>query len=159
MLLQIVAAFLATVCFSIMFNTAKNQLIYSGIIGAIGWGVYLICYETYALSIVFSTFFAAMVVNILSHMTCRIRKAPVTVFLVAGIIPLVPGITFYQSIYYLTTEQYDLSLSTGILTFQIAGVIALSVMFGTTLFNIKDRSHRHHLAQSGDKPTIHSDDL
>lgn len=137
MLLQIIAAFSATVCFSIMFNTAKNQLIYSGLIGGLGWFVYLTCINA-NMSIPISTLFAALLVNICSHTLSKIRKAPVTVFLVAGIIPLVPGITFYQSIYYLITEQYDLTLSYGILTFQIAGVIALSVMLGSTLFNVKN---------------------
>ena len=127
MIIQIIAAFLATVFFSIMFNVNKYQLLYCGIVGASGWAMYL--FSTHLdLSIVVSSFLASMVVSILSHILAIKRKNPVTTYQIAGIIPIVPGAGMYRTLFYLIEDQLMLANEYLVETLQIAGAISVAML-------------------------------
>ena len=64
----------------------------------------------------------------------RKMKTPVTVFLLGGILPLVPGRQIYQMVYYLIAQQNTLSANNLILTLNIAGAIALAIFLADTIF-------------------------
>ncbi|MCT4688104.1 threonine/serine exporter family protein [Vallitalea sp.] len=125
MIIQVIAAFFATLFFSILFNISKNQLLYCGINGAIGWLVYLLTINMD--SIVFSTFLGALTISIIAHILSKIRKAPVTIYLIAGIIPLVPGAILYKAIYNIVIQDYGMSTYYGIQAIELACAIAVAV--------------------------------
>lgn len=127
MIINIVSAFVATVGFSIVFNVHKRHLIVCGINGAIGWWIYLLASHA-GYSTVLSTFLASLFVAEFSYFLARRRRAPVTVFLISGIIPLVPGVGLYRTMYALLFSNYKQSLEYALLTFQMAGVIAVAIM-------------------------------
>lgn len=132
MLIQVIAAFFATIFFSIMFNTSKSELIYCGLIGALGWLTYLISLEL-ELSIVSASFFGALVVSTFSQILARLRKNPVTLFQVAGIIPLVPGAGMYHTLSAIVRGEYTLANEMGSITLQVAGSIALAMILVTSI--------------------------
>lgn len=125
MIIEVIGAFFATLFFSIMFNVSKNQLLFCGLNGAIGWLVYLLTLEMD--SIILSSFLGALTVSILAQVLAKTRKTPVTVFLISGIIPLVPGAILYKTIYYIVAEDYNMSSYYGIQSLQIAGAIAVAI--------------------------------
>ena len=49
--------------------------------------------------VVVATFIAVVVITLLSRIFAIVRKAPVTIFLVSGIFPLVPGVGIYYTSY------------------------------------------------------------
>ena len=55
------------------------------------------------------------------------RKSPVTVFLLTGIFPLVPGAGIYYTAYYFIQNENTLALAKGISTFKIAVALAIGI--------------------------------
>lgn len=127
MIISIISAFISTIGFSIVFQVQKKHLLTCGTIGAIGWLIYLLL-DDYSHSSVLASFIAALVVTQLSYVLARKRKTPITIFLVTGIIPLVPGLGLYRMMASLLKEDYGMALDYALLTFEIAGVIAGAIV-------------------------------
>lgn len=85
-LFEFIAAFFATAAFCVIFNAPKKQWIFCGLTGSIGWIFYRIFDENF--SVVTANLAAAVTVTLLARIFAVWRKSPVTIFLVAGIIPL-----------------------------------------------------------------------
>ena len=132
-ILQVVSAFIGVVAVAVSFQVPKRYLILAGVTGAGGWFVELVMEEVLKGSI-FASFLAAFLVAVLSHIFARVSKAPVTLYLVTGILPLVPGVGMYRTVYYLlqsNQEQTSYYLS---YTLQIAGMIALAIFVVDSFF-------------------------
>ncbi len=127
MILSILSAFISTIGFSILFHVQKKHLLICGTVGALGWCIYLLG-EHKDFSIILSTFLASLLVTQASYLLAKRLKTPITVFLIPGIIPLVPGLTLYRTMYSLMTSDYTLSIEYAILTFELAGVIAGAIV-------------------------------
>jgi uncharacterized membrane protein YjjB (DUF3815 family) len=134
-LIQVIGAFVGVVAIAINFGVPKKFLFHSGIVGALGWFVYLI-FKSMGWSNVVSMFFATFVVALISHTFARIFKTPVTLFLVAGILPLVPGLGMYRIVHNLLVENNTLAGAYFNETIQIAGMIALAIFIVDTFFRI-----------------------
>jgi len=126
-MIRVIAAFFATVFFSVIFNVNKKQIPFCGIVGASGWAIFLIL-GSMGGSIVLSSFFGALIVSILSNLLAIKRKNPVTTYQIAGIIPLVPGAGMYQTLLYLIQDKLDLANKYLVETIQTAGSIALAML-------------------------------
>lgn len=135
MIIQVISAFFATYLFSIIFNISRKQLLYCGINGALGWFVYLLVLPLN--SVVLSTFLGALAVRLLSQLFAKLRKTPVTVFLIAGIIPLVPGAVLYKAIYYIAIADYEKFRFYGIQSLKLAGAIAVAMVLVSSTFRPK----------------------
>ena len=135
MAVQTVAAFLAIFGFAIILDAPKKFLYYAGTAGGVGWLAYLLTLEM-AGSMIMGAFFSSLAAAVLSHMFARILKAPVTVFLVAGILPTVPGASIYRCVYSLIRGQNTLSNLYLIQTIQIAGGMALGIFIVDSLFRL-----------------------
>jgi len=71
-------------------------------------------------------------VNIFSEIFARLLKNPVPIFLIPGIIPLVPGAGMYNTMTALIKNNFDTAIKTGIQTLLIAGSIAIALMLVTS---------------------------
>lgn len=140
MILQVISAYFVTVFFSIMFNTSRKQLFYCGISGALGWWAYL-CLTNLGYSAVLGSFVGALLVSTLSFILSRLRKAPVTIFQIPGIIPLVPGTGMYKTLYAIIEKNYSSVAINLFETLQIAGSIAVGMMFVFTIMTLIDQKH------------------
>lgn len=127
MILSIVSAFISTIGFSIVFHAQRKHLLICGGIGAISWTTYLLLNRDNQSSVL-ASFLSTLIVAALSYILAKKRKAPITVFMIAGIIPLVPGLGLYRMMAALLEENYSLALSYASLTFEIAGVIAGAIV-------------------------------
>ena len=132
MIIGTISAFIATIGFSIFFHVEKKELLFCGSVGALGWLFYLLCIH-FNFSLIIATFAGALVVSESSMILAKIRKMPVTVFLISGIIPLVPGAATYQTMYAVLTGDYLEALGYASYTFQSAAVIAGAIVFTTML--------------------------
>lgn len=130
-LIKTIASFFASFFFAIVFNTAKKELFYCGLTGALGWLTYLIVLEVYP-QVITAYFFGALMVGILSTLLAQKRRAPVTVFLVSGIIPLVPGKGMYDTMYAMLERDFQSTFAHLITTIQIAGAIAIAMALPLT---------------------------
>ena len=66
-------------------------------------------------------------------------KAPVTVFLVSGILPTVPGASIYRSVYYLIQGASSLSNVYFMETLQISGAMAMAIFIVDSIFRLMQK--------------------
>ena len=86
---EILSAVVGTVSFSVLFGVPREYYPYCGFIGGAGWLVY--CLAELFLPGSGPCFVATAVVILLSRTAAVVKRCPVTIFLIAGIFPLVPG--------------------------------------------------------------------
>ncbi len=135
MIIKVCGAFLAILCFAIMLETPKKYIVYAGIVGAVGWLVFLIAGKMGA-NDVFATFLSALTIAFISHVFARVFKTPVTGFLIAGILPTVPGAGMYHIGYYLFQKDMDMLGHYITSVLQIAGVIAAALFLMDAFFRM-----------------------
>lgn len=135
MIIQLLAAFFAVFFFAILLEIPKRYMISAGVVGVICWFVYLVT-QFVGGGEVAATFTSAFMVAIVSHIFARIFKTPVTVFLIAGILPLVPGAGMYRIGY--SMFQHDMNMAGYYITstLQIAGAIAFALFIGDSIFRV-----------------------
>ena len=126
MIVQVISAFFAILAFSVVNNVPKKFLLYCGLEGSVGWFVYLIFLP--AQGAVMANFFGSLALAIMAHVFARVFKAPVTVFLIPGLLILVPGAGLFRSAYQLFLGTKDMAAFYMLQTLEIAGMIALAVV-------------------------------
>ncbi len=124
---QVVAAVVGTVGFSIMFSVPKEYYPLCGFVGGAGWLLY--CLALPYSSVSEATLAATVLVVFLSRFFAVRRKCPVTLFLIPGIIPLVPGGNIYWTVYYIVTNRPERSAAMGFEALKIAVAIVLGIVF------------------------------
>lgn len=127
MIMQLIAAMAGTIAFSVLFSVPRRYYIYCGLIGGAGWGIY--CAAISICSPAVASMFATMVVIFLSRFTAVWKHCPVTIFLISGIFPLVPGAGVYWTAYYIVTDQLRLAVQTGYQAVKCAVAIVLGIVF------------------------------
>jgi len=137
--IQVIGAFFAVVTIAVLNGVPKKYLIYSGTVGAAGWAVYLLM-RYVDVNEAMAMFVAALVVAVVSHVYARVLKAPVTLFLVCGILPLVPGVAMYRVVYYLLISDTVTAGHYAVTTASVTGAIALAVFLVDTVFKLKKPS-------------------
>lgn len=141
MMVQVFGAFVAVYGFSAVMEVPRKFLIHTSLIGAVGWLVYLlVCGQ--GKSTVVAAFCSASVISLLSHISARVLKAPVTVFLIGGILPMVPGAGMYRTAYSLmmeTSRQVYKNLQE---TLMIAGAIAVAIFIMDSVFRLINAHRR-----------------
>lgn len=110
---------------SVMYSLRGRLLIFASIGGAIGWGVYLLCSAVG--NDLMQFFLATIAITIYAEIMARIYKAPVTVFLIVALLPLVPGGGIYYTMQYAMNGETQLFLETGLHTLAIAASLAVGI--------------------------------
>lgn len=126
---------IATGGFAVFINCPKLDVIMSGIIGGLGW----ITYRAIHLStegVIFPYFFATMVIGFLASVVSNRNKKPTIIYIIPGVIPLVPGYNMYYTMLYLVTQKYDLALRNFLDSIFIAFAIASGLLFTESLRKI-----------------------
>ena len=128
-IIEFIVAMFATISFAILFNAPRKEVIYCGLTGALGWGVYFGMTQQGTNSVL-ASLVATLCLTILARGFAVVRKSPVTVYLLPGIFPLVPGAGIYYTAYYLFIGNTEMSGFKGIETLEIAGAIVFGIIFG-----------------------------
>ena len=136
LLFGIVGSFIAITGFAVLLETPKKYLLHAGVTGAIGGGIYLYCTQR-EMDVVLASFLSALAIAFVSHVFARVFKAPVTVFLIAGILPTVPGAGMYRIVYYIIANDREMCSYYLIQTLEIAGMIALAIFIVVTVFRFR----------------------
>ena len=126
MMIRSLAAGLGTIAFALMFRVRKRHFVDCGVLGTITWLAYMICIKIWnneAIAVFVSGFAAVLASRVLAVL----RRCPATVFLMTSLIPLLPGISLYRTIYYLLMGNAQISMHFGKLCFLTAFTIAVSI--------------------------------
>jgi uncharacterized membrane protein YjjB (DUF3815 family) len=139
---QFLLSFLTTAGFAILFSIPKDSIVKSGLAGALGWVTFYIISVLFKSNIL-GTFFAAIVVGILGELLARHYKKPATVYIIPGIVPLVPGAGMYYTMLSLVGKNFLDAANKGTETFFIAAAISIGVIISTSLSrSIKRVKHK-----------------
>lgn len=127
MISQVLAAVVGTIGFSVIYGVPKQYYPYCGFIGGAGWLLYCLLIPTS--SPPEAALFAAILVILLSRLFAVRKRCPVTIFLISGIFPLVPGTGVYWTAYHIVTNEMGLAADTGFTAVKVAVAIVLGIVF------------------------------
>ena len=110
-----------------LFSTVpRNKIVPASINGMLSWGLYLLLKDhiesVFYLLVVVASFTAAY-----SEVAAKIAKTPATVFLLPGLIPLIPGGFVYYAMLGLVQNQFDTMRQNALLAGQWAVGIAAGI--------------------------------
>ena len=132
---QCLFAALGCVGFSILFNIHGPGVILCTIGGGLSWLVYRVAGELGCGDIV-CYFWSALFASVYSETMARVRKYPAISYLVVSIFPLIPGAGVYHTMTYAVLGQMDQFTRQGMHTAAIAGIMAVGILLGSTVFRI-----------------------
>ncbi|KKI53471.1 Integral membrane protein [Staphylococcus equorum subsp. equorum] len=82
---------------------------------------------------IYTSLLGSLTLGLISHTMSRIYKAPVVLFMIPGIIPLVPGSIAFSATQQLVTLNFTDATNTFIRAILIAGAIALGLLISDQL--------------------------
>lgn len=129
---EVLAAGIGTVAFALMFQVPGAYYFLGGIAGGIGWLVYRVL-SLQVDSVMGPMVAGAFAVVFLSRVFAVRKRCPVTMFLIPGIFPLVPGMSLYQTAQALVSGDWDLAGSKGLTTIKFAVAIVGGILLGFEL--------------------------
>lgn len=136
---QLLASFIGTAAFGVLFQVPRHTLVQCGLVGTAGW---LLNYALLSRSVdvAIATWASAFLVALLAHGMAIRFKVPVTVFIVSGIIPLVPGGLAYDAMRKIVQNDYEAAVQLGAKAFMLSGAIAIGLVFSEVVQQIAKRA-------------------
>lgn len=134
-LIPVLSAFFATLGYTLFYNIRGRNIVIASLCGAFSWAVYLLVLN-YTHSLVLPYMASGVAVAIYSELAAYFFKSPVIVFLIPGVIPLVPGLTIFRTMQ--SALNGDLSaFGEGLITtIKIGGAIALGLILMSTFIRL-----------------------
>ena len=123
---SLICPFFGTIGYAVMFQVPKKYYVSCGLTGMLGWIVYHTANMRVSAGV--SAFLGALVVVLFSRMLTVRMKCPITIFLVSGIFPLVPGAGIYFTAYYFVTNHFARAAAQGMESVKIAFGIVLGIV-------------------------------
>ena len=128
-------AFLACIGFSLLFNIHGVGMLICAGGGALGWLCYLLTAPLVHSDII-QAFLAAVFISAWSEIMARVRKCPVTSYLLLALFPLVPGGGIYYTMEHAMSGETSLFLSSLLHTLGLAGALATGVLMVSSLMRL-----------------------
>ena len=142
MITSFIFALFATFGFCILFHVPLRCMLPAAAIGGMGWFAYQLLMEL-GLGITASVFIAACLVAMLADICSRLIKEAATVFVIPGILPLVPGSGIYYTMFHFIRGNMDKAGAWGARTLMIAGAIALGLLVVASVIRIVVNTKRN----------------
>ena len=124
---QFILAIIATGGFAIIFRVPIRHIPICMCIGGLGW----VCFEIsmyYYTSPVLGCFLGACVVGLVSQLAAKIFKDATTIFIIPGILCLVPGAKIFDTMASLLEDELMDAATIGTETLMMAGAIAVGLL-------------------------------
>lgn len=137
-----ILSFLGSLCPAILFNTDKKNLIWAGLSGTLGMLINDQILAIFPNTDLLAVFLGTAAVAVYSELMARIRKTPATIFLIPGIIPLVPGVDAYRTIQLITENDYPTAMTYGVAAVAKACLMAFGIMTVSAVFRKINRRNK-----------------
>ena len=135
MVVNLIAALAATAGYSLLVNVPRRLLAPAALGGVLSWGAYLLLRGR-----IESVFYLLVLVGAASaayaEAAAKAAKAPATIFLIPGLIPLVPGGYVYYAMFALVQNDFAAMRRYGLLTAQWAVGLAAGISLVAVLHQI-----------------------
>ncbi len=134
-IIPFVSAFFATLGFAFIYNIRGKNMFLASLCGAFGWMFYLVA-DKITPSVIIPYFIAGLAVALFSEVAASIFKTPVTVFLMPGFIPLVPGLTIFRTMEACLFGDISAFAEGLVNTLKIGGAISLGLILMSSFFRL-----------------------
>ena len=139
---EFIFAFLGTLGFTLIFNVPLRHIPVASFVGGAGWVVFQIA-DAMGCGVAIACFFGACTVGLTSDIASKVCKEAATIFVIPGVLPLVPGAGTYYTMLAVIEGNLDQAAAKGIETLAMAGAIALGLLvMGTVMQIIRGASKR-----------------
>ena len=135
LLQQFALALMATGGFALIFRVPIRHIPVCMLIGALGW----VCYEIsmyYYASPILGCFLAACLVGLLSQFAAKFLKDAATIFIIPGILCLVPGSKIFNTMAALLEDDISDAAQIGTETILMACAIAVGLLVIGSLIRV-----------------------
>ena len=132
---QIVASFIGTAAFAVLFGVPRKYYVLCGVSGVLGWILYMVLARYAGFTPPAATLFATMLVVLSARSFSVLDRCPAIVFLLCGIFPLVPGAGVFWTSYYVVSNQLSLALGSGFMAVKVTIAIVLGIILISELPN------------------------
>ena len=129
--LNLLLASTGSLAFAILYNVPRKFYLCAAFTGMAGWFCYYLIVPFTDTAV--ASFFGAVGVVLVSRIFAVWKKCPITIFLISGIFPLVPGAGVYYTMYYLVSNELTLAAIKGLESLKIAFGIVLGIVFIVTI--------------------------
>ena len=125
MILQIMAAFIGSLGFAVFLKMRGVQILMAGVGGGLTWALFL-GLEASIGGVFLPNLIASIFVGVYAEIMARVNRAPATIFLTTGAVPLIPGGSLYYTMLGLVAEDSAMFEQNG----RNALIIALAIALG-----------------------------
>ena len=140
---QCLFAFIGCVGFAILFNIHGPGGLLCALGGFLSWAVYCIAVKLGGSDII-AYFWSALFASLYSEIMARLRKYPAISYLVVSIFPMIPGAGVYYTMNYAVRGEMELFADKGIHTAAVAGIMAVGILLGSTVFRMYSDWKNHN---------------
>lgn len=126
---------LGSMSYGMVMGLRGKILFHSSCVGGIAWLAYKVL-DQYIDGAIVPYFIATVIFALMSEIYARVFRTPTTVFLLVGMLPLVPGYGIYDTMLTLVKNDIPSFLSKGLETMEIAGALAMGILLVSTIFNL-----------------------
>lgn len=142
LLLRSLGAVGGTVGFCYMLDAPRKTILPASVIGLISYLIYELMTVGLGQNMIFSYFFATVVITVICEMVARKMRMPTTVFLLTAMVPLAPGYSIYHAMLCLVQNDGATAASSGLSALQAVGAMAV----GAAVTSVCFRSLSRHLS-------------
>ena len=128
-------AFSSTIGFCILFHVPKKLILGASFVGACGWLTYTY-FITSGSGSILACFAGSCIVALLSDVFSRAFKDAATIFIIPGILPLVPGANMYYTMLAILEGDVQETASIGTETILMAGAIAVALLVVASIIKL-----------------------
>lgn len=134
-IIQIIAGFISSLCFGILFNMRGKRLFATAFGGLIALCLFLLLSQSITNEpIVY--FLVSVFISLYSEIIARLLKTPATPVVTTALVPLIPGGSLYYTMAYAFQSDFNNFVKKAVYTLQLASALALGIVFVTAMFRI-----------------------
>ena len=132
---QCLSSMIGCIGYAVIFNIHGPGGLLCALGGTLSWFIYAISLK-FGVGDIGAYFFAALFSSVYAESMARIRKYPAISYLVISIFPLIPGAGVYYTMNCAFRDDMTGFSNQGMHTIAIAGVIAVGILLGSSIFKI-----------------------
>lgn len=132
LVLGFIFSYISSVGFAMLFSCPKRSIVWSAFAGAIGFLINSIVADIFG-GVFLPALAGAYFTGILGEVFARKLHMPAILFIIPGIINLVPGKGMYDTLFYFINDQKSLSFMTLFDTLATASAISFGILLASAM--------------------------
>ena len=146
---QVLAGFVGSFGFAILFNIRGKRLIAASIGGMLSWLVFVLLNKVIGNDVT-AYFVVSALMSIYAEIMARKMKTPTTTFVITSLIPMIPGGSLYYTMVSVFRAENGDFIQRATHTLELASALALGVVLITTFARIFDNIKKIKLCPKGE---------